>query len=44
MENLSRKGMDRNIAENRDFPVSIEKNIALLYQNLWKPSMTDDSG
>ena len=42
-ENLSRKGMDRNTAENRDFPVSIEKNIALLYQNLWKPSMTDDS-
>jgi chitin synthase len=43
-ENLSRKGMDRNITDNRDFPVSIEKNISLLYQNLWRPSMTDHEG
>ena len=43
-ENLSRKRMDRMTSENRDFPISIEKNIALLYQNLWKPSMTNKEG
>lgn len=33
--------MGSYVANNRDFPPSIEKNISLLYQNLWKPGMTD---
>ena len=33
--------MGSYVANNRDFPPSIEKNISLLYQNLWHPGMTD---
>jgi hypothetical protein len=33
--------MERDMEENKDFPISIEKNISLLYQNLWKPSYTN---
>ena len=41
IDNLNRRGMASYIANNRDFPQSIEKNISLLYQNLWHPGMTD---
>lgn len=34
--------MGSYVSNNRDFPPSIEKNISLLYQNLWRPSMTSD--
>lgn len=40
IDNFDRKGMKGNVARNRDFPPSIEKNIALVYQNLWKPTKT----
>lgn len=33
-----------NVARNRDFPPSIEKNIALVYQNIWHPEKTNFSG
>jgi hypothetical protein len=33
--------MGSQIGNNRDFPPTIEKNISLLYQNLWDPGMTD---
>ena len=36
--------MSRRVAGNRDFPPSIEKNIALVYQNMWKPSKTHFHG
>lgn len=41
-ENMHRKGpnMQRVIEENRDIPPTIEKQVALMYQHLWKPSMT----
>ena len=32
--------MKGNVSRNRDFPPCIEKNVALVYQNLWKPSKT----
>jgi chitin synthase len=41
IDNFNRKGMASYVANNRDFPPSIEKNISLLYQNLWHPGMTD---
>lgn len=41
MDNYKRKGMDSYLSNNRDFPQSIERNISLLYQNLWNPAMTD---
>lgn len=46
MQNFDRKGMMANVKRNRDFPPSIEKNIALVYQNLWHPAKTyfEDSG
>jgi hypothetical protein len=40
IDNFDRKGMKGNVSRNRDFPPSIEKNIALVYQNLWWPSKT----
>lgn len=43
MENYERRGIGHYLSENRDFPPSIEKNISLLYQNLWSPSMTGDA-
>jgi chitin synthase len=43
VDNYNRKGMASYIANNRDFPQSIERNISLLYQNLWQPGMTDPS-
>jgi hypothetical protein len=30
-----------DVTRNRDFPPSIEKNIALVYQNLWYPAKTN---
>lgn len=39
-ENYDRKGMKKKVNLNRDIPPSIEKNIALVYQNIWKPSKT----
>jgi chitin synthase len=41
IDNYNRKGMQSYVANNRDFPSSIEKNISLLYQNLWHPLMTN---
>lgn len=32
--------MGSNVSRNKDFPPSIEKNIALVYQNLWYPEKT----
>lgn len=32
--------MKIKVAKNRDIPPSIEKNIALVYQNIWRPSKT----
>lgn len=40
MQNFDRKGMMANVKRNRDFPPSIQKNIALVYQNLWHPAKT----
>lgn len=40
IDNHNRRGM--SIANNKDFPPSIEKNVSLLYQNVWQPWMTDD--
>ena len=40
IENYERKNMQSRVQRNKDFPPSIEKNIALVYQNLWKPSKT----
>ena len=36
--------MSARVARNKDFPPSIEKNIALVYQNFWKPSKTHFPG
>jgi chitin synthase len=41
IDNYNRKGLASLVSSNRDFPPSIEKSIALLYQNLWHPGMTD---
>jgi len=32
--------MKKKVNLNRDIPPSIEKNIALVYQNIWRPSKT----
>lgn len=32
--------MNDNVTRNRDFPPSIEKNIALVLQNHWTPFKT----
>lgn len=40
IDNFDRKNMNARVARNRDFPPSIEKNLALVYQNMWKPSKT----
>lgn len=32
--------MQRVLDENRDIPPTIEKQLALMYQNLWEPTMT----
>ena len=40
IDNYSRKGMSDFVSKNTDFPPSIEKNISLLYQNLWHPAKT----
>ena len=38
--------MKNKVINNRDIPPSIEKNIALVYQNMWYPVKTyfQDSG
>jgi hypothetical protein len=41
IENFNKKGMSSQVAQNNDFPPTIEKNISFLYQNLWHPGMTD---
>lgn len=41
IENFEKKGVPSQVAQNNDFPPTIEKNISLLYQNLWHPGMTD---
>ena len=40
IDDYGRGNKQGNVARNRDFPPSIEKNIALVYQNLWRPSKT----
>ena len=40
IDRFSRINNPGDVSRNRDFPPSIEKNIALVYQNLWKPSKT----
>ena len=32
--------MENLVLENNDFPPSIEKNVGLLYQNMWCPAKT----
>jgi hypothetical protein len=39
-ENFDRRGAKKSVTTNRDIPPSIEKNIALVYQNIWRPSKT----
>jgi hypothetical protein len=39
-ENYDRIGSKKKVTMNRDIPPSIEKNIALVYQNIWRPSKT----
>lgn len=41
VDNFNKKGLSSQIDTNNDFPPTIEKNIALLYQNLWDPGMTN---
>jgi ABC-type phosphate transport system ATPase subunit len=41
IQNYDRKGMSSHVQRNRDFPPSIEKNISLVYQNLWYPDKTN---
>lgn len=33
--------MKEKVNNNKEIPPSIEKNIALVYQNMWWPSKTD---
>ncbi len=40
-ENYERKGMKEKVNNNKEIPPSIEKNIALVYQNMWWPTKTD---
>ena len=42
IDNFEKKGLGAQIKQNNDFPPTIEKNISLLYQNLWRPEFTDD--
>jgi hypothetical protein len=42
IDNFNKKGLGAQVKQNIDFPPTIEKNISLLYQNLWHPSFTDD--
>lgn len=41
IQNYERRGMSSNVARNKDFPPSIEKNVALVYQNIYHPNKTD---
>lgn len=41
IEAANRNRTGNMVAQNRDFPPTLEKNIALLYQNEWHPSFTD---
>lgn len=45
-DHYERMEMLGNVQRNKDIPPSIEKNIALLYQNMWRPTKTyfPDSG
>lgn len=40
IQNYDRKGMMGSVSKNKDIPPSIQKNIALVYQNLWHPAKT----
>ena len=42
IDNFEKAGLGGQVKQNNDFPPTIEKNISLLYQNLWRPSYTDD--
>jgi hypothetical protein len=42
IDNFQKREMGDHVAKNCDFPPTIEKNISLLYQNLWNPGMTDE--
>jgi hypothetical protein len=37
---FERKGLSAVVRNNLDFPPNIEKNISLMYQNLWWPAKT----
>jgi hypothetical protein len=39
-ENYDRQGMKNKVMLNREIPPSLEKNVALVYQNIWRPSKT----
>lgn len=41
IENFNRKRMGEFVVKNQDFPPSIEKNLSLVYQNLWSPRPED---
>ena len=42
IDNYERKGMMDFVNRNSNFPPSIEKNVSLMYQNMWSPSKTAD--
>jgi len=42
IDNFQKKGLGAQVKQNNDFPPTIEKNVSLLYQNLWHPSFTDE--
>lgn len=42
IDNFEKKGLGNQVKQNTDFPPTIEKNISLLYQNLWHPTFTDE--
>lgn len=41
IDNFNRKRMGEFVVKNQDFPPSIEKNLSLVYQNMWSPKPED---
>lgn len=41
IDNFQRRNMAEFVTKNQDFPPSIEKNLSLVYQNLWSPQPQD---
>jgi chitin synthase len=41
IDNFARKNMGEFVTKNQDFPPSIEKNLSLVYQNMWSPQPSD---